>query len=162
MQGAFTKGFTLIELIATLVLLSILGVVAFGRLGGIDVFEAQGFYRDTLTAVRYAQKLAVATGCEVQVSLNSGDYALGQRPALSSDPVNDCGTGAGYGMSVMNPANRTTSYQGSAPADVTISPTATFRFTPQSTVAGLAGDTTFTIAGSQFTIYVLSGLVDAP
>jgi MSHA pilin protein MshC len=160
MQGAFTKGFTLIELIATLVLLSILGVVAFARLGNLDQFESQGFYRDTLTAVRYAQKLAVSTGCRVDVTLENvasgtqGRYSLHQGQLGCTDTT--------YTRDVLNPADRTLAYQGTAPSGVTISPTASFRFTPQSTVEGLASDTTFSIGGSSFTVYLLSGLVDAP
>jgi len=153
MQVTNDKGFTLIELIAVIVLLSILGVVALSRLGNTDGFETRAFYDDVVNALRYAQKLAVSTGCEVQVSLSSTGYDLHQHQT-------DCISGA-FTRDVLNPAKRTDAYQNSL-AGAGISPAPRIMvFTAQSTVTGLGGDQAFTMGGRQFTVYQNSGLVDA-
>jgi MSHA pilin protein MshC len=72
--------FTLIELVMVIVLLGILSATALPKFFSVSVYQQQAFFDDTLNAVRYAQKLAVATGCMVQVSINANEYTL-NRPA---------------------------------------------------------------------------------
>lgn len=54
------NGFTLIELIVTLVVLGILAVVILPRFAGRADFDARGFFDATASILRYAQKSAVA------------------------------------------------------------------------------------------------------
>lgn len=54
------RGFTLVELIIILVLVGILAVAALPRFWDRDVFNSRGFYDETLSALRYAQKTAIA------------------------------------------------------------------------------------------------------
>ena len=152
MQVRNHKGFTLIELIAVIILLSILGVVALSRLSDTQEFESKAFYDDVVNALRYAQKMAVSTGCEVQVSLTTTGYSLNQHQT-------DCTTGA-FTRAVVNPVNRTERYQNSL-AGADINPAATLVFTAESTVTGLGGDQIFTMGSRQFTVYQNSGLVEA-
>lgn len=151
LQGKNAQGFTLIELIAIVVLLAILGVVALSRLSGFGGIESRAFFDDTVNALRYAQKLAVSTGCAVQVSLTAGGYQL-----LQGD---SCTSGA-YTRPVLNPVNRAVTYQAVTPAGVSISPAQTIVFTPQAAVTGLGSDIDFTIDGRQFRVYRETGLVD--
>ena len=97
------SGFSLIELLTVILLLSILGVVALGRFGSQEGFAARGFFDDTVTAVRFAQKLAISSGCDVQVVTNASGYQLFQR-------ATDCVTG-GFTRNVPNPADRSNNYQ---------------------------------------------------
>lgn len=156
MQEKLERGFTLIELIAVTILLSILGVVAMSRLDNTGGYESRAFFDDTVNALRYAQKLAISTGCDVRVTIvNTGPtpgYALNQR-------VTNCTTGV-FTRPVLDPADRTRQYQNSL-AGTSINQAANFEFTPRSTVTGLGGDQSFTIDGRQFTVYQNSGLVDA-
>lgn len=152
MQVRNHQGFTLIELVAVIILLSILGVVALSRLGDTRGFESKAFYDDVVNALRYAQKMAVSTGCDVQVVLTSSGYNLNQHQS-------DCTNGA-FTRPVLNPVKRNEAYQNSL-AGAGISPAATFIFTAQSRVTGLGGDQSFTMGSRQFTVYQDSGLVDA-
>jgi MSHA pilin protein MshC len=53
-------GFTLIELIVTLIMIGILAAVAAPRFFGTHGFEERGFHDEVLFALRFAQKAAVA------------------------------------------------------------------------------------------------------
>ena len=152
MQGQYQKGFSLVELVTVVVLLAIIAVAAFSRMSGFGSFEQKGFFDEVTSALRYAQKLALSTGCSVQVSLTSSAYALKQ---------GDSCTSSSYTRNVLRPGDRRSAYQNSTPPDgVSISPAATLVFTPQQQVTGLSGNTTFTIGAYSFTVYQNSGLVD--
>lgn len=153
LQEKYNNGFTLIELIAVIVLLSILGVAAMSRLGNFSGVETRVFYDEVVNAVRYAQKLAVSTGCAVQVNLTATAYALHQRDT-------DCTSGP-FIRNVINPFDRSKDYENEN-LQVNISPTATFEFSAQSTVTGLVADQEFTINGRKFTVFRHTGLVDVP
>ena len=145
------NGFTLVELVAVIVLLSILSVVALSRLDGFGVFEEKAFFDEVTNAFRYAQKLAQSTGCNVQVSTTSTSYQLNQGDTCIS---------ADYTRNVLNPANRAVAYQNAnPPPGVTITPSALFVFTPESTVTGLSEETSFSVGSYSFTVYKNTGLV---
>ena len=55
-----SHGFTLVELIVTLILVGILAVVAIPRLVGIGSYDTLGFYDRVASGLRYAQKQAIA------------------------------------------------------------------------------------------------------
>ena len=80
-------GFTLVELVVVLVLLGILAVVALPKFFNLDGYQTRVAYDEVAGAIRYAQKLAVASGCEVQVNILGGSYALQQHST-------DCTSGA--------------------------------------------------------------------
>jgi len=73
------------ELVLVMVLLGILSVFALPRFFDLGAYKERGFFDETLNAVRYAQKLAVARGCPVRVRFSSHGYSLHQ-------PQPDCGS----------------------------------------------------------------------
>src|SRR3569623_108752 len=55
-----THGFTMIELIMVMIIIGVLAVAVVPRMFNRSSFESRGFYDETLAALRYAQKAAVA------------------------------------------------------------------------------------------------------
>ncbi|MDH3633137.1 MAG: prepilin-type N-terminal cleavage/methylation domain-containing protein [Gammaproteobacteria bacterium] len=95
-------GFSLVELLTVILLLGILGIVALGRFTDQNLIAARGFFDDTVNAVRFAQKLALSTGCDVRVITTASSYQLRQS---STCTAND------FTNPVVNPANRGNNYQ---------------------------------------------------
>lgn len=136
---ASQPGFTLIELVMVIVLLGILSATALPKYFDVSSYQQQAFFDDTLSAVRYAQKLAVGTGCKVRVLIKANTYELNQpsnrdqclsNSAAFSLPVRNPGTGEAFfkhsesGVSLTSePATFYFDALGRASADVLLSVT---------------------------------------
>ena len=111
-----SRGFSLIELIVVIILLGILSVIISARFFDTSQFQSAGFSEDVINAFRYAQKTAIASGCEVQASYDSGSrqYALYFRGGGSDT---SCGTGA-FSELVRSPQDNS-GFTGMGPSDIT-------------------------------------------
>jgi len=98
------RGFTVIELIDVIVLLGILSATVLPKFFEKSGYKERVMFDDTLSAVRYAQKLAVATGCNMQFSISSNAFQILHANTCSS---------TNYGLAVAHPATQTPPYTGS-------------------------------------------------
>jgi len=113
-------GFSIFELVIVIVLLGILSAYAFSSIFDQDEIAARGFFDDTVNAVRFAQKLAVSTGCDVQVSTVAAGYSLLQSTTCTAN---------NFANPVVNPANRANIYQNlNVPSGFSLAPTTTITF----------------------------------
>ncbi len=85
-----SPGFTLTEIVTVLVILRVIAAFTAPRFFDQVVFEERGFYEEVVAALRYGQKIAVGSGCPVQISIDASGYALTQQTALGNrcDPGN--------------------------------------------------------------------------
>ncbi len=148
------RGFTLVELIMTLVIIGMLAVVVGPRFFSRQPFDERLFYEESLSAVRYAQKLALASGCPVRAQINSSGYSLTYAAA--------CGT-ATSGTVLSNPAGGT--FSSAPPGTVTVQAALDVTFNSLGCVnaagACATGSTVAQVGGFSMTVYGSTGFVDS-
>lgn len=140
-----SSGFTLIELIVIIVLLGILSAVALPRFFNIDGYRTRAAYDEVAAAVRYAQKLAVVSGCEVQVQIYSNGYALQQHST-------SCTSGSFLNLTGHPVTDATFS-------GVTLTPATSFIF---DRVGRSSHAVTINVGNKSFNVVAETGMVDAP
>jgi MSHA pilin protein MshC len=73
------SGFTLVELVVIIIILGIISAFALPRFFNLNQYQQRAAYDEVASALRYAQKLAVGSGCAVQVDFTVNNaYALQQ------------------------------------------------------------------------------------
>jgi MSHA pilin protein MshC len=75
----FQRGFTLIELLACVVIVGILAAVAAPRFSTSQGFVARGYADEVTSSLRHARRIAIASGCIVQVTIDAAGYSGWQR-----------------------------------------------------------------------------------
>ncbi len=123
------SGFTIVELVAVIAILAILAAYAAPVFIGNTAFSQRGYADELASSLRLARSVAVATSCDVQVSINTGAYQAMQRAAGA--PCQTVGT-------FVTTIRRTdgTTLSGGPPAGISVPGNATFIFGPTGAVRG--------------------------
>jgi MSHA pilin protein MshC len=116
------RGFTMVELIVTMVVIGILAIAVLPRMDLLRGFDEIG-YRDQVKAtLEYARKSAVAGRRHVQVTITAGGVSVERQQQTPE------GEGTAGWLPLNLPGTSTPSI--TAPAGVTISPDTTLVFDP--------------------------------
>lgn len=83
-----SHGFTVVELVVTIVILGILAAIAIPRFAGRDTFDSRAFFDQATETVRYAQKVSVASRKQVYVCVTTS--------SITASLAADCSTPLGH------------------------------------------------------------------
>lgn len=89
-------GFTLIELVTVIVLLGIVTAVAAPRFFDNRIFDERGYADELASSLRYSQRIAIASGCDVRFSITAAGYNAFQRNTFAT-----CATASAWGQPVV-------------------------------------------------------------
>lgn len=154
-------GFTMVELVVTIVILGIVATIAGSKFFGRSAFDELGFASSAAASVRYAQKLATTSGCNIGVRVwqdgGNGRYAVNRG--------NSCSETTTFSTAVANLGEATwngTSDKAAVTDDLDIYFDAVGRPYQNGATSPMLADDTFqvgTSASNQFTVEAETGFV---
>lgn len=149
-------GYTVIELLLVIVLLAILSAVAGPRFFDNATFDERAYADELASSLRYAQKVAVASGCRVRADIAASSYSLTQQSPQAGhcDPAD-----ASFPLPVRLSTGDVMS--GSAPAGVVTAPAVTVVYDALGRT-NFAANQTLTVGSRSLLIQADSGLVTTP
>jgi MSHA pilin protein MshC len=149
-------GYTIVELVLVIVILAVLGAVAGPRFFDNAAFDERAYVDELASSLRYAQKVAVASGCRVRADIAAGSYSLAQQTPQAGhcDPA-DSSFAVQVRLSTGEVMN------GTAPAGVTTAPAMALVYDALGRT-NLATNQTLTVGARTLLIQADSGLVTTP
>lgn len=79
-----SRGFSLVELVTSIVILAVLSAAAIPRFFNDQSVSERGYADEVASALRYSQRIALASGCEVNFQFNTAGYTATQRSSLAN------------------------------------------------------------------------------
>ena len=149
-------GFTMVELVVVIVIVGIIAAVAAPRFFDDKTFLERGYYEELAAALKYAQKLAVASGCPVRVAIAANGYDTRQQAAAGgtcdlADTTWPTAVQLADGRTLSSPS----------PAGVSATPAVTIVYDSLGRT-DLAADQVVSVGAFAFTVRADSGYVQAP
>ena len=117
------RGFSLIELVACLLIVAVLVALGGPRFFDTQPFDERGYADELAAALRYSQGVAVATQCNVSFAVSLTGYSASQQP---TGPGNTCAAGATYTNAVVRADG--TPLTGAPPSDANVTSGASLLF----------------------------------
>ena len=156
-QGTRLKepaGFTLVELVMTMVIIGIMAAVAAPRFFSVSLFQARGYADQVKATLRYAQKIATVQNRYICVAFTTNSVTLTYD---TTAPGSAHTTATCPGGSLSSPSGQSP-YKISAPGSVTLSGATSFYF---DTLGKPSAAQTITVAGyaTQITVEAGTGYV---
>lgn len=150
-------GFSLTETVLLISIIGIMAVTAAPRFMDVGGTDSRIFHRETLAALRYARKLAVASHCSVQFDFTSNGFGVLQRGSC------DSGT---YTRAVFHPTTGAAGYTDTGPAGTSLTSSLDpLYFDALGRVvnsSGVATDVTISVDGIGITALGESGFIYVP
>ena len=149
-------GYSVIELVLVIALLAILSAVAAPRFFDDTAFDERAYADELASSLRYAQKVAVASGCRVRADIAASSYSLTQQTPQAGhcDPAD-----ASFPLQVRLSTGEVMS--GSAPTGVVTVPALSVVFDALGRT-NFATNQTLTVGSHALLIQADSGLVTKP
>jgi len=142
----YNQGFTLVELVTVMIILGIMSVVVGAKFFDNSTFKDTQYHQEILSAFRYAQKIAIASRCDIVITLGANNYSI-------SYSGNSGGTScSGF---VQHPAGRG-NYSDTGTSLIT--PTPVYTYNSQG-IATSTGAYSFSVGGHNITIEPITGYV---
>lgn len=111
-HGDAQRGFTMVELVAMMVIMGVLAAIVIPRFFERNVFDSRGFYDQVISTLRYAQKAAIAQRRFVCVSFPANNSVT-----LTQGTTNTCGGALASPSGTSYPLTSShASFSGGAPA----------------------------------------------
>jgi len=145
-------GYTVIELVVVITILAVIAAISGPRFFNTTPFNQRGYADEIASAIRAAQKVAVGSGCSVQLTINLSGYSAMQQ-AASGNRCNSAST------SWTTPVRRGdgTTLAGTPPNDANVNTSTTMVFNNRGVVT--SGASSFTVGIYTLTLDAATGFV---